>query len=751
MITRFVHWQHWLLSMIPFFLATLPIGFAQSPEPSTAVVLAEKENHSRMLKRLSELDRQSASVPRHGEGRLESAKQEFEQARATGNLVGLLKSIHDMGREFTYAGKPDKGLEVLAYSDIVLSNVADQVPPGFVHDFEVKFYLAKGIAALRKAEDENCVLCQDGEGCLFPIRGKGVHTKKEGSTLAVEYFQETLKRDPKNLTAAWLLNIAQMTLGNFPAAVPEAYRIQPERLASKIEFPRFRNISHQLSLDTLSLSGGVIVDDFDGDRDLDIVVSDWHTTGQLRFFRNQSNGKFSDATNEANLKGIYGGLNLKQADFDNDGDVDILVLRGAWLRDHGKHPNSLLRNDGTGKFVDVSYGAGIAGEGLDFPTQTAAWGDYDKDGDLDLLVGNEEHPCQLFENNGDGSFDDVAAKRGITSAAFTKGVAWGDIDEDGYPELYISNYMQPNTLLKNEAGQRFVDVTESARVAGPKASFAVWFWDYNNDGHLDLYCPAYLEDVKYVAKDYLGVPEEAQKDSSNEGSDALYQGDGSGRFIDVSQDSGLVYKTQTMGCNFGDLNNDGFLDMYLGTGYPGFEGVMPNAMYLNQQGKTFVDVSIAGGFAHLQKGHAIAFADFDHDGDQDVFAELGGAYPGDAFQNALFENPGFDNHWIKLQLVGKESNRFGIGAKIQLAFHEAGSARVVYHWVGNGSSFGSNPMRQEIGVGKATIIDEIHVTWPTSGHTQTLTNVEVDQFIEITEFNTTSKRIDISPIPFDTD
>ncbi|MCY3761624.1 MAG: VCBS repeat-containing protein, partial [Gemmatimonadetes bacterium] len=122
--------------------------------------------------------------------------------------------------------------------------------------------------------------------------------------------------------------------------------------------------------------------------------------------------------------------------------------------------------------------------------------------------------------------------------------------------------------------------------------------------------------------------------------------------------------TLTMGCNFGDLDNDGYLDFYQGTGYPGYEALMPNVMYRNLGGTGFVDVTMAGGFGHLQKGHGVAFADLDYDGDQDVYMQLGGAYPGDMYGNALFENPGFDNNWIRVRLRGVQSNRAGMGAGI---------------------------------------------------------------------------------------
>ena len=184
---------------------------------------------------------------------------------------------------------------------------------------------------------------------------------------------------------------------------------------------------------------------------------------------------------------------------------------------------------------------------------------------------------------------------------------------------------------------------------------------------------------------------------------------------------------------FGDVDNDGFPDFYLGTGYASYEGLMPNLLFRNRGGTGFSDVTTAAGVGHLQKGHGVAFADFDNDGDQDIFIQLGGAYAGDAFGNALFQNPGFGHHWITLKLVGKKSNRSAIGARIRVEIEEEGKKRSVYKWVNSGGSFGANPLRQEIGVGKVTKIDVLEVFWPTSGRTQKFRDLAVDQFIEITE------------------
>jgi hypothetical protein len=426
---------------------------------------------------------------------------------------------------------------------------------------------------------------------------------------------------------------------------------------------------------------------------------------------------------------MRGGLNAVHADDDNDGDLDILVLRGAWQRAHGRHPRSLLRNNGDRTFTDVTFDVGLGD--VHYPTQTAAWDDYDLDGDLDVYVGNErdanvDAPGQLFRNDG-GTYVDVAGPAGVTNGGFAKGVAWGDHDGDRYPDLYVSNLGGRNRLYRNHGDGTFTDVARDAGVERPISSFATWFWDYDNDGRLDLYVGAYggtnvPPDVADVAASYLGLPTRAERG-------IVYRGLAGGRF----EAHELSRVTLPMGANFGDLDNDGWLDLYLGTGYPYYEGLVPNVMLRNRAGQGFADVTTAGGFGHLQKGHGIAFADLDHDGDQDVYASMGGNYPGDGFANALWENPGGGGHWLEVRLVGTRSNRFGVGARIRIVIHEDGVAREIHRVVSTGGSFGGNPLRQAIGLGRAERIDRLEVYWPASDTRQTFGDLPVDRSIEVTE------------------
>jgi len=586
-----------------------------------------------------------------------------------------------------------------------------------------------GLAYLRLGETANCVDKHTSASCIFPIAGEGVHADERGSRNAIRMFEQVLERKPNHWAARWLLNIASMTLGEYPGKVPPALLISLDHFQTGTTFPKFPDVAPRLGVNSpLTLAGGVIADDFDGDGVLDLVTSAWGPADPLRFRKGHADGTFEDRTEAAGFTGITGGLHLTHADFDNDGDLDVLIPRGAWMRQHGRWPRSLLANDGKGHFVDVGYDVGLA-EPM-YPTQAVAWADYDNDGDLDLYFANESSdeckaPSQLFRNDG-GKFVDVAATAGVTNDLFAKGVAWGDYDGDRYPDLFVSNSGQPNRLYRNKRDGTFEDVAQKLGVHLPLTSFSCWWWDYDNDGALDLFVASYYPFVDSLVAWAAG--EQVQFEPQG-----LFKGDGKGGFQPVTQQLGLARPNCTMGSGLGDFDNDGFLDFYLATGYPGYEGLMPNVAFWNRGGRSFVDVTVPAGMGHLQKGHGVAFFDFDRDGDEDVFESLGGAFPGDTFADCLFQNPGFGNRWIEVRLEGQQSNRCAIGARIRVDVTEDEKPRSIFRWIGPGSSFGGNPLRQHIGIGKATKVDRLEVYWPTSDTTQSFADVAAQQRIRVVE------------------
>ena len=604
-----------------------------------------------------------------------------------------------------------------------------------------KIMLLKAICHLRIGEQENCMNNHNADSCLLPIRGGGVHKQTRGSRGAIRVLEELLDRDPSPY-AAWLLNIAYMTLGEYPDQVPPPWRVPPEVFASDYDIKRFPDVAGLLGVDVDDLSGSVVMDDFDNDGFLDLLVSASGLDSQLRYFHNNGDGTFTEQTDAAGLRGLTGGLNVIQGDFNNDGLLDVLVLRGGWLGKTGRYPNSLLRNNGDNTFTDVTEEAGL----LSFhPTQTAVWFDYNGDGWLDLFVGNESvpdaaavDPCELYRNNGDGTFTECAAENGIALTAWIKGVVTGDFNNDGRPDLFLSVFGQPNILLRNDgpagdagspkARWKFTDVTTAAGVAEPIKSFSCWYWDYDNDGWLDLYVGGYsIYNAGDILADYLGAASPGVEHPR------LYHNNRDGTFTDVTRQSGLFKVIHGMGANFGDLDNDGWLDFYVGTGDPSFGTLIPNRMFRNDEGRVFQDVTTSGGFGQLQKGHGIAFGDLNNDGAQEIYSVVGGALAGDHYPNQLFANPGHGNHWLKLKLEGVQSNRVALGARIKVVAKTETGEREIDRVVGSGGSFGAAPLRQEIGLGQSTEIVRIEVFWPRTGQTQIIRGVAADRCYAIRE------------------
>ena len=213
----------------------------------------------------------------------------------------------------------------------------------------------------------------------------------------------------------------------------------------------------------------------------------------------------------------------------------------------------------------------------------------------------------------------------------------------------------------------------------------------------------------------------------------LFHNNRDGTFADVSEQTRIAHVCNPMGANYGDVDNDGFPDIYLGTGSPFFEMLVPNRLYLNAGGQHFVEATTAAGVGHLQKGHGVAFGDLDNDGDQDLLVQMGGYFPADAFHNALFENPGNDHHWITVRLVGKHANRSAIGARLAVTVTGPTRQRTIHALAGSGGCFGASSLRQEMGLGDAERIEKLEVVWPGSGTRQVFEDIPLDRFIEITE------------------
>ena len=584
------------------------------------------------------------------------------------------------------------------------------------------------ISYLRLGEVNNCQNNHNSYSCILPLKDQAFHIDVNGSKKAIEIYTQIYEKFP-NDNYKWLLNLAHMTIGEHPNNVPERYRINyPNWSIEQKKIKAFKEVSSKLGIAQDGLSGGVSIDDFNNDGLLDIFITSYGMSDQSKLYTNTSNG-FIDTTEEAGLTGIVSGLNCIHADYDNDGNIDIFVLRGAWLGEGGNHPNSLLKNNGDGTFTDVTKSAGL----LSFhPTQTASWADVNNDGYLDLFVGNESnekqsHPCELYINQKDGSFIEESSNYNLSSIeGFVKGVVFGDINNDKWPDLYISVMGGNNLLFKNNFG-KFENISETAGVQGPNFSFPTWFWDVNNDGFNDILVASYdTRNIQNVAGDFV---KELQGEKVLSDKSKLYINNGDETFSEQSNAFNIDKSFYAMGSNFGDLDNDGWLDFYIGTGSPEFTSVVPNRMFRNVDGISFEEVTSASGFGHIQKGHGVSFADLDNDGDQDIYAVLGGAYQGDNYTNVCFENPTFENNWVILNLEGVQSNRSAIGTKLKL---DLDNGRTIFYTINTGGSFGSNSLQAEIGLGQSKMIQTLTIIWPSSD-TQIFNSVAVNKKHKLSE------------------
>lgn len=647
----------------------------------------------------------------------EDQKQAFEMQRQ----IGILQVY--MGEMQQAESAYKKALELARAADL------DQAQ-------QLKIIAALGLVNLRRGEQENCIECLGASSCIFPIVPEAAHKNQTGSRNAIKYFDEYLAKLPTDYRIKWLLNIAYMTLGEYPQHVPKEHLIAMDPQESSTNVAAFQNIALATGLTKRgpNLAGGSLFDDFTGDGLADVFSTSLDAERGAVLLVNGGNGQFVDRSTEAHLDEQIYALNCSHADYDNDGDLDVLLLRGAWEK---ALRLSLLRNDGHGVFEDVTVRAGLT-EPIN--SEGAAWGDFNRDGNIDLFICGEARgptgnpneggrSCRLYLNHGNGKFSDVTVQAGIVNQECSKGCAWGDYDNDGWIDLFVSNMTAPCQLFHNQGDGTFKDVATRMGVTGPKQSFACWFWDFDNDGLLDLYVNGFEVNLSQIAQGMAGKPQ------PHVGHPFIYKNTGTG-FKEVSRELGLDFPLISMGCNFADVNNDGFLDIYLGTGGMYLEYLVPNLLFLNDQGRKFVDATIPSRTGHLQKGHGISFADWNQDGDLDIFVEAGGAAEGDSSYNVLFDNPGNDQHWLQLTLIGNKSNRAAIGARVQAMVSDStGHDRSIYRTVGNNSSFGGNSLVVSLGLGSAEIVKSLRITWPSSGHTQEFQHVEINRRLQVTEEN----------------
>ena len=529
----------------------------------------------------------------------------LQAARNAGDWPNVVRLLLFRSMYSSSEGEPKRAYECLEEARSLLAKT-----PALERELLYSIVYFQGVAALRRGENENCIECRGESSCILPISAAAVHTNPSGSRRAIEHFTEYLRQFPDDLEVRWLLNLAHMTLGEHPDKVDPKYAISLDRFTkSEFDIGKFRDVGHLLGVNRFNQAGGAIMEDFDNDGLLDIAFTSFDPTLSMAYFRNKGDGTFEDRTEAAGVTDQFGGLVCYQTDYNNDGRMDIFIPRGAWLP--AAIRPSLLRNEGGGKFTDVTTEAGML-EPVN--SNASCWADYDNDGWLDVFIGCERQPNLLYHNRGNGTFEEVSARAGLRESGqpqICKGTTWVDFDNDGYPDLFLNNLSGLGELYRNNRDGTFTNVTSQMGIDGPYHGFSCWTWDYDNDGWLDIFATCYDRTLKDVVKGLLGLPH-------TQHSNRLFRNLQGTGFEDKTTEAGLDMVFAAMGSNYADFDNDGFLDMYLGTGEPSFATLVPNRMLKNVGGSRFSEITGTTGTGHLQKGHGVACGDWDRDGDNDV-------------------------------------------------------------------------------------------------------------------------------------
>jgi hypothetical protein len=500
-----------------------------------------------------------------------------------------------------------------------------------------------------------------------------------------------------------------------------------------------------------SVGGGLTVIDYNNDGWMDLYVTNGGTIESARagqgdkypgaLYRNNHDGSFTDVTLAAGVAAKYWGKGALAFDFNNDGFQDL------YLANYG--PDVLFRNNGDGTFSDITAQAGVGDPRW---SAAAAAADYDRDGNLDLFVANyldydlnhlpvEGKFCSyrgiavacgprglkgagdsLYHNNGNGTFTEVSEQAGVSDKEGYYGLAaaWGDFDNDGYPDLYVANDTTPHCLYRNNHNGTFTEIGAKAGVAysedgREQAGMGVEFEDYDNDGWLDILVTNFSDDYN-----------------------TIYHNTGKGYFNDVSAATGIAedsFRDLSWGLGLVDFNNDGYKDVFIANGhiYPQVDNYglkipyrQQNKLYLNNGQGKFLNVnSQAGpGLQPMKSFRGAAFADFNNDGNMDIAVVALDEHP------LLLMNQGVPgNHWVLIKLEGTVSNCFGVGARVIVTTDQSTQIREVK--AGGSFASGSDP-RAHFGLGKSDKIKELKVVWP-SGRISRLADVAGDRIITVKE------------------
>jgi tetratricopeptide (TPR) repeat protein len=535
---------------------------------------------------------------------------------------------------------------------------------------------------------------------------------------AARVGSNALTADPNNERArAWLWLTAQK-LGGYPRFIPPAHRMEM-KVGYDQPTVEFEDIAARIGLDKTSGGRGIAIFDYNNDGLLDVAIACAH--GGCNLYRNNGDGTFTDVSISSGLDTAVNPFIITVGDYNNDGFADLFITRLGFYVGEGQ----LFRNNGDGTFTDVTAEAGLKIWG---PAFSASWVDYDCDGRLDLFIANNiaglfdrKTPNRLFHNNGDGTFTEVTEEAGLSTMWPTIGSTWGDYNNDGYPDLFLSNALGKSQLYRNNGNGTFTDVSAEANIKDNCfGSISLWC-DYDNNGLLDI--------VQFTWSDHENVIHTMRHgEGPPDGKPAhIYHNNGDGTFTLRGRDIGLTGCWGTMSGNAGDFNNDGYIDLVLGNGSPRMDRLEPPVL-LENDGQRFRNITFAAGLPFSGKGHGSNMADLFGDGRLSVIIATGGAYPGDLLTTQVFCPKRLPGNYLNVRLEGTTSNRSAIGARICL---EA-DGRKQYREISGGTNFGCLPFEQHFGLAAAQQVDALQIRWP-SGLVQRFIGLPINDTVRFTE------------------
>lgn len=535
---------------------------------------------------------------------------------------------------------------------------------------------------------------------------------------AVESCVKSLFIDPnRERTRVWLWYSAE-AMGGYPEDVPAEYRLEMKP-GWEPATTQYEDIAAKIGLDKTSGGRGTAVFDYNNDGLLDVMIASAY--GGCCLYRNNGDGTFTDVSTRSGLDQCVNAFNVSAADYDNDGFVDVFVTRQGFY----SGDSVLYHNNGDGTFTNVTEKAGVQSWG---PAFSASWVDYDCDGYLDLYIcynigGVFDHrvPNKLFHNNGDGTFTDVTQPAGLYNLYPSICAAWGDYNNDGYPDLFISSGLGRPQLFWNRGDGTFVDASLRAGFTQFKMGSVCFSCDYNNDGWLDI--------VQYAWCDHEDEIFSIKNGTAREGAPVacIYHNNRDGTFTMLDRDIGIDTSWGTMSGTFGDLNNDGNLDLILGNGSPRMERLVPMIVLENDGGR-YHNRTFTSGLPLIGKSHGVNCADLFGDGRLEIIVAAGGAYPGDLMTSSVYRPTKLPGNYLNVRLAGTKSNRDAIGARISLLAGGTRQMREIY----GGSNVGCLPCEQHFGLGSLIKADAIEIRWP-SGLVQRVENPPINDTIRVVE------------------